>query len=73
MTPRSARANGLPKTPRKRGAPPGNQNALKHGKFTRERRAFRAAIRAHIERGRALIAELGAASDGRGEADCSRV
>jgi hypothetical protein len=45
-----------PASPRKRGAPPGNKNALKHGKRTREMRALRADIRAHIQRGRALLA-----------------
>ncbi len=40
----------------KRGAPFGNRNAFKHGKFTRERRALYADIRAHIRCGRALIA-----------------
>ncbi len=49
-------------TPRKRGAPMGNRNALKHGKYTRERRALYAAIRAHIEAGRLLVAELTLAS-----------
>jgi hypothetical protein len=43
------------KVPLKRGAQPGNQNAYKHGNYTRERRAFYAEIRAHIQRGRALI------------------
>ena len=43
-------------TPRKRGAPFGNRNALKHGKRTQEMRALRAEIRAHIQRGRALLA-----------------
>jgi len=42
--------------PRKRGAPFGNKNALKHGKRTREMRALRADIRAHIAKGRALFA-----------------
>ena len=54
------------KTKRKRGAPPGNSNALKHGKYTRARRALYAEIRAHIERCDALIAALGLAGD------CSR-
>jgi hypothetical protein len=42
----------------KRGAPFGNKNALKHGKRTREIRALRAAVRAHILRGRALVATV---------------
>ena len=41
----------------RRGAPPGNKNALKHGKYTRERRALLAEVRAYIWRGRALIAQ----------------
>ena len=36
--------------------PPGNENAFKHGRYTTERRALHAAIRAHIREGRALIA-----------------
>ena len=52
LLPRSAPAK------RKRGAPPGNRNAFKHGKFTREIYALRRDVRAHILRGRALIAEL---------------
>ena len=46
------------KPPRKRGAQPGNQNAYKHGKYTRERRAFRAEVRAHIRRGREILSEI---------------
>jgi len=42
----------------KRGAPAGNRNALKHGKYTRERRALLATVRAHIQCGRALLAGL---------------
>lgn len=49
-----------PKTGRKRGAPAGNRNAFKHGRYTRERRALYAAVRAHIEHGRALTAALDA-------------
>ena len=45
-----------PPIPLKRGGQPGNTNALKHGKCTRERRALFAAVRAHIQRGRALLA-----------------
>src|ERR1700739_984314 len=40
----------------KGGAPRGNTNRLIHGKYTRERRALYAAIRAHIREGRELIA-----------------
>src|SRR5579862_5172388 len=40
----------------KGGAPRGNTNRLIHGKYTRERRALFAAIRAHIKEGRELIA-----------------
>lgn len=52
------------KTQARRGAPPGNCNALKHGKYTRERCALLAAVRAHIQRGRALLsAGTGAAKE----------
>lgn len=49
-----------PNTAAKRGpgAPPGNRNAVKHGKYTRERRALYAEIRAHIREGRALTAAI---------------
>jgi hypothetical protein len=47
-----------PRVPGKRGAPFGNHNAFKHGKFTRQRRALYADIREHIRRGRALIKAL---------------
>ena len=40
----------------KGGAPRGNQNRFVHGRYTRERRALYAAIRAHIREGRELIA-----------------
>lgn len=40
------------------GAPPGNRNAFKHGRDTRERRALGAEIRTYIRRGRALISLL---------------
>ena len=43
---------------RKRGAQPGNQNALKHGKYTRERRAFFAEVRTQIRRGREILSEI---------------
>ena len=39
-----------PHAAKKRGAPFGNRNAFKHGKYTRERRALYADIRAHIHR-----------------------
>jgi hypothetical protein len=45
--------------PRKRGAPAGNRNAFKHGRHTRERRAFLGEIRAHIRHGNLLIAMAG--------------
>ena len=41
--------------PGKRVAPFGNRNAFKHGRFTRERRALYADIRAHVRRGRVLM------------------
>jgi len=42
------------KPPRKRGAQPGNQNAYKHGKYTRERRALYAEARARLRNCQAL-------------------
>lgn len=47
----------VPHGPRRRGAPPGNANAFKHGKFTRERLTLYADIRAFIAQGRALVTE----------------
>jgi hypothetical protein len=44
--------------PRKRGAPFGNRNALKHGKYVGELRDLRAAIRAHISKGQVLLGEI---------------
>src|SRR5689334_9432057 len=38
------------------GASRGNRNALRHGRYTRRRRALYAAIRAQVARDRALIA-----------------
>ena len=46
------------RTGRRSGAPLGNRNAYKHGRFTRERRALYADIRAYIAEGRALMAVL---------------
>jgi hypothetical protein len=46
------------RTGRRRGAPPGNANAFKHGKFTRERRALYADIRSYVRKTRALTNEL---------------
>lgn len=48
----------FPPSPRRRGAPLGNHNALKHGRFTRERRALAAEVRAYIKKTRALAASL---------------
>lgn len=42
----------------KNGAPFGNTNAFKHGRFTRERRAFYAAISAHIRQAREILDAL---------------
>lgn len=39
----------------KRGAPFGNNNALKHGQYTRARRALNADISAYVRRCRELI------------------
>jgi hypothetical protein len=44
--------------PGKVGAPFGNRNAFRHGRFTRERRALYAEVREHIRRGRAMVAEI---------------
>ncbi|MDE2184939.1 MAG: hypothetical protein KGJ78_18145, partial [Alphaproteobacteria bacterium] len=49
------------RVPNRRGAPLANRNALKHGRFTRERRALYAAIRDHIRRSRELIEQARAA------------
>lgn len=46
------------KAPRKRGAQPGNRNALQHGKYIRELRALRADIWAHIRRSREILNEI---------------
>src|SRR5437762_10598029 len=40
----------------KRGAPFGNRNALKHGRYTREMFAFRAEVRMRLRETRAVIA-----------------
>ncbi len=48
----------IPPTLRRRGAPLGNRNALKHGRCTRERRALYADVRAYIEQSRALAAHV---------------
>jgi hypothetical protein len=48
----------IPPGPRRRGAPLGNRNALKHGRYTRERRALNAEVRAYIKKTRALAAYL---------------
>lgn len=39
------------------GAPKGNQNALKHGQYTAEARAFQAHLRDLLREGRKLIEE----------------
>jgi hypothetical protein len=41
--------------PRRRGAQLGNQNALKHGHFTHEMKAFRAKVRAYVRQAHALV------------------
>ena len=40
------------------GAPPGNQNALKHGAYTKEARQRRAMMRDLIREARKLLKEL---------------
>ena len=47
-----------PPGPRRRGAPAGNHNALKHGKFTRERYALYADVRAYVHEGRTAVADV---------------
>jgi hypothetical protein len=44
-------------------APPGNRNAFKHGKFTRERRTLYANIRAYVASGRRLVADTKSAAN----------
>ena len=39
----------------RRGAPPGNQNRLIHGKYTRKRRGFMAEVRQHVRHGNWLV------------------
>ena len=46
------------KAPRKRGAQPGNRNALQHGKYIRELRTLRADIWAHIRCSREILNEI---------------
>ena len=41
------------------GAPHGNQNALKHGGYTREALERRAQVRAFLKEGRKVLTELG--------------
>ena len=54
---RRLNSNFLGVPPPHRGGPPkNNRNALKHGTFTRERRAMFAELNAHIAEGRALLA-----------------
>lgn len=40
------------------GAPKGNQNALKHGEYTREARAFRKHIRSLLKSGKEMLDEF---------------
>jgi hypothetical protein len=40
------------------GAPFGNSNALRHGRYTREQRAFRAEVLAHLRDSKMLIAAV---------------
>ena len=44
--------------PPRRGAPLGNQNRWLHGKFTAERRAFMAEVRAHVRHGNWLARQF---------------
>ena len=45
-----------PRLPSKGGAPLGNRNALRHGRYTREQRAFMAEVRAFLRECRATVA-----------------
>jgi uncharacterized protein YjcR len=40
------------------GAPPGNKNALKHGRFTREKKAERRRIRELLRQSRKTLADI---------------
>lgn len=42
----------------RRGAPPGNQNRLVHGKYARKRQAFMAEVRQHVRHGNWLIRQM---------------
>jgi hypothetical protein len=46
------------------GAPLGNQNALKHGRFTREAIAHRRAIRQLLRQANATLAQIAKSSAG---------
>jgi hypothetical protein len=48
-----------PNPPRRRGGQPGNANALKHGRCTREWRDLRAGVDAHVRRTYAMLDALG--------------
>ena len=41
------------------GAPKGNQNALKHGGYTKEARGHRARLRAYLREAKKLLKDLG--------------
>lgn len=62
VAPQARRLNSdfreVPPPRHKGGAPKGNRNALKHGTHTADRRALFAALQAHIDEGRALLAVL---------------
>jgi len=45
-------------SPPRRGAPLGNRNRLTHGRRTKARRAFLAAVRAHVRRGNWLVRQV---------------
>lgn len=47
-----------PFSPPRRGAPLGNSNALKHGRYTRERHARLAEVRTYIKATRKLARDL---------------
>jgi glucans biosynthesis protein len=40
------------------GAPPGNKNALKHGRFTREKKAERRRVRELLRQSRKMLTDI---------------
>ena len=48
----------LPAVKRRAGAKPGNRNALRHGRYTAERRAWRARMNALLKGARTLLKDI---------------